>query len=176
MFRFDRRRASTPLWGVASCSPPNRWPHPIPAIPPYVVKRPHFHRAPTTEETSFVKPLYKCLKRQKFGKKRRRTQFFKKNKNGKLGKWKNKKWKTWKRRIKGKEASKEVPPETAQKMFFLWVLRNREAVEAKNNQASHLWFFRLRKNKRKRKKSKKNKENEHKEGKLKKIKKKNNKN
>ena len=49
--RFNRRGASTPLWGVEACSPPSRWPNPIPAIPPYVVRTPHLHGAPTTEET-----------------------------------------------------------------------------------------------------------------------------
>ena len=32
--RFNRRGASTPLWGVESCSHPSRRPNPIPAIPP----------------------------------------------------------------------------------------------------------------------------------------------
>ena len=49
--RFNRRGASTPLWGVEACSPPSRRPNPIPAFPPYVVKTPHLHGAPTTEET-----------------------------------------------------------------------------------------------------------------------------
>ena len=49
--RFNRRGASTPLWGVEACSPPSRRPNPIPAIPPYVVRIPHLHGAPTTEET-----------------------------------------------------------------------------------------------------------------------------
>ena len=30
---------------------PSRRPNPIPAIPPYVVRTPHLHGAPTTEET-----------------------------------------------------------------------------------------------------------------------------
>ena len=50
--RFNRRGAPTPLWGVESCSHPSRWSNPIPAIPSYVVKTPHLHGAPTTEETS----------------------------------------------------------------------------------------------------------------------------
>ena len=54
--RFNRRGASTPLLGVEACSPPSRRSNPIPAIPPYVVKTPHLHGAPTTEETSFVEP------------------------------------------------------------------------------------------------------------------------
>ena len=41
---------------VEACSHPSRRPKPIPAIPPYVVKTPHLHGAPTTEETSFVQP------------------------------------------------------------------------------------------------------------------------
>ena len=49
--RFNRRGASTPLWEVESCSLPSRWPNPIPAIPPYVVRTPHLHGAPTSEET-----------------------------------------------------------------------------------------------------------------------------
>ena len=49
--RFNRRGASTPLWGVETCSHPSRRPNPIPAIPPYVVRTPHLHGAPTTEET-----------------------------------------------------------------------------------------------------------------------------
>ena len=49
--RFNRRGASTPLWGVEACSHPSRRPNPIPAIPPYVVRTPHLHGAPTTEET-----------------------------------------------------------------------------------------------------------------------------
>ena len=49
--RFNRRGASTPLWGVEACSPPSRRPNPIPAIPPCVVRTPHLHGAPTTEET-----------------------------------------------------------------------------------------------------------------------------
>ena len=32
----------------------NRWPNPIPAIPPCVVRTPHLHGAPTTEETSVL--------------------------------------------------------------------------------------------------------------------------
>ena len=48
---FNRRGASTPLWGVEACSHPSRRPNPIPAIPPYVVRTPHLHGAPTTEET-----------------------------------------------------------------------------------------------------------------------------
>ena len=50
--RFNRRGGSTPLWRVESWSLPSRWPNPIPAIPPYVVRTPHLHGAPTTEETS----------------------------------------------------------------------------------------------------------------------------
>ena len=38
-------------WGVESWSPPSRRSNPIPAIPPFVVTRPHLHGAPTTEET-----------------------------------------------------------------------------------------------------------------------------
>ena len=49
--RFNRRGASTPLWGVEACSPPSRRPNPIPAVPPYVVRTPHLHGALTTEET-----------------------------------------------------------------------------------------------------------------------------
>ena len=49
--RFIRRGASTPLWGVEACSHPSRRPNPIPAIPPYVVRTPHLHGAPITEET-----------------------------------------------------------------------------------------------------------------------------
>ena len=50
----NRRRASTPLWGEEACSLPSRRPNPMPAIPHYVVRTPHLHGAPTTEET--VKP------------------------------------------------------------------------------------------------------------------------
>ena len=53
--RFIRRGASTPLWGVESCSFSGRWPYPILAIPPYVVMTPHLHGAPTMQETSTVK-------------------------------------------------------------------------------------------------------------------------
>ena len=56
--RFYRRGASTPLWGVEACSPPSRRPNPIPAIPPYVVRTPHLHGAPTTEET--IQLWYSC--------------------------------------------------------------------------------------------------------------------
>ena len=49
--RFYRRGASTPLWGFEACSHPSRRPNPIPAIPPYVIRTPHLHGAPTTEET-----------------------------------------------------------------------------------------------------------------------------
>ena len=49
--RFTRRGASTPLWGVEACSLSRRWPNPTPAIPPFVVRTPHLHGAPTTEET-----------------------------------------------------------------------------------------------------------------------------
>ena len=52
--RFNRRGASTPLWGVESCSLPSRRPNPIPPRPPYVVRAPHLHGAPTTEEASIV--------------------------------------------------------------------------------------------------------------------------
>ena len=48
---FNRRGASTPLWGVETMLSPSRRPNPIPAIPPYVVKTPHLHGAPTLEET-----------------------------------------------------------------------------------------------------------------------------
>ena len=34
--------------------PPSRGPNPIPAIPPYVVRTPHLHGAPTTEETNWT--------------------------------------------------------------------------------------------------------------------------
>ena len=44
-----------PLWRVESCSLPSRWPNFIPAFPPFVVRTPHLHGAPTTEETSKVK-------------------------------------------------------------------------------------------------------------------------
>ena len=47
----NRRGASTPRWGVEACSHPSRRPNPIPAIPPYVVRTPHLHGAPTSEET-----------------------------------------------------------------------------------------------------------------------------
>ena len=53
--RFNRRGASTPLWGVEPCSLPSRRPNPIPAITPSVVRTPHLHGAPSTEETSTVK-------------------------------------------------------------------------------------------------------------------------
>ena len=36
---------------LEACSHPSRRPNPIPAIPPYVVRTPHLHGAPTTEET-----------------------------------------------------------------------------------------------------------------------------
>ena len=49
--RFNRRGASTPLWGVEAWSPPSRRPNPIPAIPPHVVRTPHLHAALTTQET-----------------------------------------------------------------------------------------------------------------------------
>ena len=48
---FYRRGASTPLWGVESCALPSGRPNPIPAIPLCVVRTPHLHGAPTTEET-----------------------------------------------------------------------------------------------------------------------------
>ena len=38
--RFYRRGASTPLWGVESCSLPSRRPNPIPAVPSNVVRTP----------------------------------------------------------------------------------------------------------------------------------------
>ena len=53
---FNKRGAPTSLRGVEACSLPSGWPYPIPAIPPYVVRTPHLHGAPTAEETSFVKP------------------------------------------------------------------------------------------------------------------------
>ena len=37
--------------GVEARTPPSRQPNPIPAIPPCVVRTPHLHGAPTTEET-----------------------------------------------------------------------------------------------------------------------------
>ena len=52
--RFHRRGTSTPLWGVEACSLPKRWPNPIPAIPPSVVRTHHLHGAPAAEETSTV--------------------------------------------------------------------------------------------------------------------------
>ena len=52
--RFNWPGASTPLWGVFSCSLPRRWHDPIPPIPPYVVRTPHLPGAPTREETSTV--------------------------------------------------------------------------------------------------------------------------
>ena len=43
---FPPRGASTPLWGIQSCSLAATWHNPIPAIPPYVIKTPHMHGAP----------------------------------------------------------------------------------------------------------------------------------
>ena len=37
---------------------PGRWPNPIPATPPFDVRTPHLHGAPTTEETSKDKHGY----------------------------------------------------------------------------------------------------------------------
>ena len=37
-------------------APWTSWPNPISVVPPCVVRTPHLHGAPTTEETSFVKP------------------------------------------------------------------------------------------------------------------------
>ena len=71
---MNRRGASTPLRGVESCSLPSSWPNPIPAIPPNVVRTPHLHGAPTTEETSFL---------EKTRKKKKERTFFSRN---------NKKW------------------------------------------------------------------------------------
>ena len=79
--RFNRRGASTPLWGVEACFFPSRRPNPIPAIPPYVVRTPQLHGAPTTEET--VKLWYWCSQWNIFGrntrKKKRRNYFPLKN-------------------------------------------------------------------------------------------------
>ena len=54
--RFNRRGASTPLWGVESCSLPGGWPNPIPAIPPYVVRTPErpFTSTPITLQLQFL--------------------------------------------------------------------------------------------------------------------------
>ena len=101
---------------------PKQAPNPIPAIPPHVVKTPHLHGAPTTEETSFVKPGYKCKKRKTI----KKTIFQKKNskrrkKEGNKG-----------RKKKGKEDSKGVHPDTGRKFEFLIrnVKRNRNEIKA----------------------------------------------
>ena len=72
-FRSNRRGASTTLWGVESCSLPSRWPNPIPAIPPFVVRTPHLHGAPTTEETSVVIVFF-CQQRNVFRKKEKKKE------------------------------------------------------------------------------------------------------
>ena len=45
---------------IQSSSLPGRWPDPILAVPPYIVRTPHLHGAPTTEDTSTVNFGYWC--------------------------------------------------------------------------------------------------------------------
>ena len=75
----------------------------FPAFPPYVVKTPHLHGAPTTKETSFVKPWFKCWKRKNKQRKRKKQEQEQKKKNKKQGekKEKTKGGKTKKRGLKG---------------------------------------------------------------------------
>ena len=81
--RFNRRGASTPLWGVESCSIPRRWPTQSPAIPPYVVRTPHLHGAPTTEETSKeICFFYFSKKKQKWKKIKMKSMKAKSPSNG----------------------------------------------------------------------------------------------
>ena len=55
----DRRELPLKM-GVEACSLLSRWLNPIPATPPHVVRTPHPHGAPTTEETSAVELAYEC--------------------------------------------------------------------------------------------------------------------
>ena len=51
-----RREEPPPRFGKLNHAlAPGKWPNPNPAIPPSVVRTPHLHGAPPTEETSFVK-------------------------------------------------------------------------------------------------------------------------
>ena len=72
-----------------SCSLSSGWPNPIPAIPPYVVKTPHLHGAPTTEETSLLlNPNTKAGSGKNIEKKKKKETHF----SGKLKKrnnWEN---------------------------------------------------------------------------------------
>ena len=82
---------------------PSRRPNPIPAIPPYVVRTPHLHGAPTTEET--VKLWYK-RQQKKFLK---QVQEKRKEETFSSEKWKNKKQekktKTGEKKVGKKEKS-----------------------------------------------------------------------
>ena len=57
-FRDDAlapRGASPPRSEELNHPLPSRWPNPTPALPLHVVRTPHLHGAPTTQETSIVK-------------------------------------------------------------------------------------------------------------------------
>ena len=51
--RFRRDGPPPHYGGIESCSLAGTCHNPTPAIPPYVVRTPHAHGAPTTEETTF---------------------------------------------------------------------------------------------------------------------------
>ena len=157
--RFNRRGASTPLWGVEACSPPSRRPNPIPAIPPYVVRTPHLHghrlrRKHLNSDTNasnkqYLKEIQEKKEETFFFRKneKRKWKTLKKSKNEEMKKMrknekikmKKKDKKREKKKVgkKGKEGPKGYHPRWAQKLIFhiRTVKRNRNEIEAqKKNQ------------------------------------------
>ena len=155
---FHRRGASTPLWGVESCSFPSGWPNPIPAFPPCVVRTPHLHGAPSTEETSIVNSDTNASNEKRFERNTRK----KKRRN--IFQRKNKKWKNGKRRNEKHESGDTLkwaipePPwsSEARKIFF----HQRKCFFLVYFSTIFFWFWRLVQKKKKKMKKRKNKRKE----------------
>ena len=133
--------------------------NPIPAIPPCVVRTPHLHGPPTTEENQLNSDTNVSNKTYlKEIQEKRKEETFSSGKNEKR-KCKIKRYKRFfffLKKIFGQEKRKEeVRSETAQKNDFFKrnVTRNLEAIEAKNRISS-------KPRKRKKKKEEKEKKNE----------------
>ena len=113
---------------------PKKVAQPNPSYPINVVKTPHLHGAATTQETSFVKPEYKCLKRHKFGKRTEKKKQEKQTER-KIGKMKQEMKNIEKRRKKEKRPPRGSSPRRLKKI----VPRNREAIKAEKKSDFEHW-------------------------------------
>ena len=121
----------------------------FPAFPPCVVKTPHLHGAPTTKETSLVKPWYKCWKRKNKQRKRKKQEQKRKRKRKRREKKKEKQREEKQR----KEASQVCVPRDGPKnwLFKRNVKRNRNVIEAQRK--IRFWATDKKKKKKKEKKN-----------------------